>query len=372
MNAEEIPRIHSAQVVVGCTNLADTLAILTSQLGFRVDVIFPADAPSTAVVSGYGVALRLEETAVEGVTPVTLRLACDASELDRLRAATLSDDSHGLRIIWTDRAPTMAVPTGTQEFIITRTADANAWGTGRAGMQYRDLIPGRLGGRFVTSHIRIQSGGPVPDYVHFHNIRFQMIFCKAGWVRVVYEDQGPPFVLNAGDCVLQPPGIRHRVLESSAGLEVIELGCPAIHETLADHALPLPNQTIDPARQFGGQRFVRHIAAETPPQPWEWNGASTPGFSALDTGIGAATGGLAHARVVLAGGGNATTATAHTGELLFLFVLEGTLELTSASLGVHALDAGDSVVLPAGITFALSANATSGSALRMLEVRLPA
>ena len=71
------------------------------------------------------------------------------------------------------------------------------------------------------------------DYVHYHNVRFQIIYCYKGWVRVVYEDQGTPFVLQAGDCVLQPPRIRHRVIESSPGLEVIEIASPAEHETFA-------------------------------------------------------------------------------------------------------------------------------------------
>lgn len=84
----------------------------------------------------------------------------------------------------------------------------------------------------------------MPDYVHFHKVRFQMIYCYKGWVRVVYEDQGPPLVMRAGDCVLQPPRIRHRVLESSPGLEVIEIGCPAEHETFADHDLQLPTPVV--------------------------------------------------------------------------------------------------------------------------------
>ena len=56
----------------------------------------------------------------------------------------------------------------------------------------------------------MRAGGPVPDWVHFHKVRFQLIYCWHGWVRVVYEDQGDPFVLQAGDCVIQPPQIRHR------------------------------------------------------------------------------------------------------------------------------------------------------------------
>jgi hypothetical protein len=47
--------------------------------------------------------------------------------------------------------------------------------------------------------------------------------------------------MMAGDMVLQPPGIRHRVLESSPGLEVVEISCPALHETFADHEMELPN-----------------------------------------------------------------------------------------------------------------------------------
>ena len=64
-----------------------------------------------------------------------------------------------------------------------------AFGVGRAGMLYRDLLPDRAGGAVIASHIRIPSGGPVPDYVHFHRVAFQLIFCLDGWVDVVYEGQ---------------------------------------------------------------------------------------------------------------------------------------------------------------------------------------
>ena len=61
-------------------------------------------------------------------------------------------------------------------------------------MGYRDLLPDRWGGAFVASHIRISGGGDVGDVVHFHRIRFQMIHCARGWVDLVYEDQGEPFL----------------------------------------------------------------------------------------------------------------------------------------------------------------------------------
>ena len=60
--------------------------------------------------------------------------------------------------------------------------------------------------------------------------------------------------MSAGECVLQPPGIRHRVLECSPGLEVVELATPAVHATFADHEMTLPTAVRE--RVYDGQRFV--------------------------------------------------------------------------------------------------------------------
>jgi len=115
-------------------------------------------------------------------------------------------------------------------------------------MLYRDLLPSRVGGNLMVSHIRIPNGGPVPDMVHFHSIRFQLIFCLKGWVKLVYEDQGNPFILSAGECVTQPPEIRHRVLECSDNLEVIEVAHPSSHLTTIDHDMQLPTGNFRPDR----------------------------------------------------------------------------------------------------------------------------
>jgi mannose-6-phosphate isomerase-like protein (cupin superfamily) len=136
----------------------------------------------------------------------------------------------------------------------------NGWIEGRAGMMYRDLIPDRLGGQIIASHIRLIDAGPVADYVHYHKVEFQMIRCIRGRVKVVYEDQGEPFWLEPGDWVIQPPEIRHRVLECEAGSEVIEISMPAEHETWVDHEMTLPTAKLNPDRDFGSQRFVRYIA----------------------------------------------------------------------------------------------------------------
>jgi mannose-6-phosphate isomerase-like protein (cupin superfamily) len=248
-------------------------------------------------------------------------------------------------------------------FVVSRLSAANdGWYVGRAGMRYRDLIPGRLGGRFIASHIHIPDGGETQDYVHYHKALFQVIYCKTGWARLVYEDQGPPFLLEAGDCVLQPPEIRHRVLESSAGLEVIEVACPAEYETSADNETQLPTREVLPDRLFGGQRFLRHRACEASWEPWR-----VDGFEARDTGVAAATNGLAATRVVRSKTAISAPAKGHTGEFLFLFILEGEIGIDGLD-GNHQLMARASCVIPAGVDYTLQA----GAGLEMLEVTLPA
>lgn len=356
------PYIRAAQILLPCADLGSSLRFFTQALGFKVNMILPADSPGIAVISGYGVTLRLEARTDPGMPPV-LRLLCDAAAIPPGAPRVLIAPG-GMRVELVDARPPLDLPEGRQEFVVTRSSGEGGWGEGRAGMQYRDLIPSRLGGRFIASHIRIPEGGPVPDYVHFHKVRFQMIYCRKGWTRLVYEDQGEPFLLAAGDCVLQPPEIRHRVLEASPGLEVIEIGCPAVHETFADHVLALPTPHLLPGRLFGGQRFVRHVAAAATSTPWR-----SEDFEARDTGIGAATEGLAGVRVVRPTSGRPAQATvAHSGELLFLFILQGGLRLRGETLGEQPLTADESCVLPPDVGFVLEAS----SDLEMLEVTLPA
>jgi quercetin dioxygenase-like cupin family protein len=354
--------IRVAQIVLPCRDLAANLKFFTETLGFRVNMIVPADAPAVAVIGGHGTMLRLEADAETPPATLTLRLLCDLTNLPAETPRRLTAPN-GVMVELVEAQPPMIVPAGIQEFVLSRNNDAKSWGTGRAGMQYRDLIPSRLGGRFIASHIRILEGGPVPDYVHFHKVRFQMIFCKTGWAKLVYEDQGEPFLLEAGDCVLQPPEIRHRVLESSAGLEVIEIGCPAVHETFADHNMALPTGRVLPERDFGGQRFQRHIAAKAKWTPWR-----LAGFEARDIGIAAATEGLAGVRVVRPLPGPTRVVGQQGGEFMFLFVLRGSLDLDLDGEGAHRLTEGDSCVLPQGARYAL----TAGADLEFLDVTLPA
>ena len=275
-----------------CSELTTALDFYTTELGFRINLIYPADAPRIVELSGHGLDIRLERD--------------DESCADSPKAGD------------------------------------NEWGAGRAGMQYRDLIPDRCGGGLIASHIRIPNGGPVPDYVHHHDVRFQMIYCYQGWVKVVYEDQGPAFVMRAGDCVLQPPHIRHRVLECSDNMEVIEVSSPAEHETLVDHDMELPTSDLNRDRDFDGQCFVYHES-----QKAKWRTEPVDGFETRDCGIGRATNGLAIVQVIRPSRKARATLATQDVELSFNFVLQGSFSLQRKSEPRQRLEAGDAFVLAA-------------------------
>ena len=120
--------------ILYCSDLDRAIALF-ARLGLRLDTIFPADDPAVAALSGAGARVRLVRTGAADPGATTP----DAAELDRVPAL---QPSYG----------------------VVRAADAAAWHAGRAGMQYRDLLPDRQGGRYIASHIRIPDGGPVPDY----------------------------------------------------------------------------------------------------------------------------------------------------------------------------------------------------------------
>lgn len=338
--------IHSAQVVLPTSDLNSTLEFFTQRLGFRLEMIMPADSPSLAVVSGHGMSIRFESGQSDTAAFPRLRLHCNYEFLKGLEDREITVPG-GIRIEFVEGRPPIALLPWNPEFIITRAGDENLWTTGRAGMQYRDLIPGKLGGAVVASHIRIPDGGKTPDYVHYHRVLFQMIYCKAGWARLVYEDQGPPFIMNAGDCVLQPPEIRHRVLETSAGFEVIEIGSPAIHQTFADHEMQLPTSKKQPDRLFSGQYFLHDKAEDA-----DWTADEVDDCEVWQTGIMDATEGLADVEVVR--NLSADRAYFHGdsyNNIVLLYILSGDGDLRIGETVRYQLSEGDCCSLPGYTAF---------------------
>lgn len=97
----------------------------------------------------------------------------------------------------------------------------------RSYFEYRDLgIADATDGEFVAHIIRAKKGHSAAGQWHVHGCTFQMYYVLQGWARFEYEGQGIKTV-RSGDCVLQPAGIRHREIEHSPDLELIEIVSPA-------------------------------------------------------------------------------------------------------------------------------------------------
>ncbi len=348
-----------AEIRLPTKKLSDDLPFFTKTLKMRLDMIYPADNPEVAVLSGHGLRLRLETGAAD--SPSTLRILTDDPDgfSDGARELTAPN---GTRVEIHELNPPLVLPATQHAFVVRRLADQAPWVIGRAGMQYRDLVPSRLGGAMIASHIRIPDGGPVPDMVHFHKIGFQLIFCIAGWVDVVYENQGGPIRLYAGDCFIQPPEIRHRVLQASDGIEVIEIGVPAEHVTEIDHTMTLPTPHLKPGREWQGQRFVHNLGISGTFEPHRLKG-----FVARDTTINANTGGVASVLVVKPDGSQPIW-TKHGGDILFTFVMQGAMVLEGEGKEPYRLQSGDAFVIPPDMATRYSG---SSDDLELLEVSLP-
>lgn len=314
----------------------DSLAFYLDEAGFELLSIFPADAPASAVLRGAGLTLALVADTNESPVELTIRTSVvDSGEVRTLTAP------EGSVVRLQSNTDMITMPPLAQSLVVSPFDGDASWHRGRAGMLYRDLLPEREGGRFIASHIRIPEAGPVPDYVHYHHVRFQMIYCHRGWVKVVYEDQGEPLTMYPGDCVLQPPGIRHQVLEASAGLEVVEIGTPAEHFTYVEHNLALPTKKSLPDRDFGGQQFVFHQTRDA-----RWDAPAMAGFKACDLGLDSATHGVASVKVQRYQAGQGTEPFVASGEFCFYFVLGGRGRL-NVGAATYTLSEGTACAIPA-------------------------
>ncbi len=351
--------------VIECIDLDAEVEFFVDHVDCRIHLVSPADDPRRVVLHhGERGAIELIRSDVDRPVRLVVEREFDSDQtLTSPGGSTITVRPRGAsaaQVLGAD----MDVPDGVASLSIVEASDGS-FGVGRAGMEYRDLLPDRWGGRFIASHIRIVDGGDVADWVHFHRIRFQMIYVAAGWVDVVYEGQGDAFRMEAGDCVLQPPEIRHRVLRSSPEFEVIEIGCPAEHDTIADHDLDLPSDRREPLRDFSGQHFVRHVATSATTTPWV-----EPAMVVRDTGIGAATGGLAGVVVVgpTSSDGEASSLLTHHGEFVLVVGLSGNATLDVEGRVVELLPL-VAVALPAGARWMWTIRSSDHSAL---VVSLPA
>ena len=115
----------------------------------------------------------------------------------------------------------------TQGFTVSHAGDARFERGLRAFFEYRDLgIRQATQGRVEAHVIRAAAGQDFSSQPHRHDTEFQLVYVLKGWIEFEYEGQGA-VRLEAGSCVYQPPGIRHRELGHSPDIEMLEIVLPA-------------------------------------------------------------------------------------------------------------------------------------------------
>ncbi len=353
--------IVGAEVWLRSDNIQADIDFFRDTLGFKLNEIFPADYPRTARMSGYGLQLRLEVG--KGSSKTTLRLQC-IDDPDYAEPGDVFIAPNGTHIEFAAEAVRPTYSPIVSSVVVERLTAENTWKTGRVGFLYRDLVPGRLGGMIIASQIRIPGNGPVEDSVHFHHIDFQLIHCLRGSIRLVYEDQGPPFVLEAGAGLIQPSGIRHQVLESWGNAEVLELAVPAEHSTMIDHEMVLPTPGIDRARRFDGQRFCHYGFTDG-----NWFASGIAGVEEMDTGIHEATDGAADVRFLKIEHDAEPDFPLDACAFCFGFILDGHTTLMGDDDVEHMLSTGDAFTVSQGVSFQLL---TGSEPVKLMIVSMPA
>jgi quercetin dioxygenase-like cupin family protein len=125
----------------------------------------------------------------------------------------------------------------TERFAVSHLAGAHFDHGLRAYASYRDLgFAAASNGKAVAHVIRFHP--PCTDEVrvwHTHAVHFQMVYVLKGWIITEMEGHQPEKML-AGSSWMQPPNIRHRVVDYSDDCEVLEVVLPANFETVMEEA----------------------------------------------------------------------------------------------------------------------------------------
>ena len=99
--------------------------------------------------------------------------------------------------------------------------------------RYRDLGIAAATNGLCQAHV-IRLIGPCTDEVrkrHYHATELQLIYVLKGWMKNEFEGHGEQ-LMEAGSCWLQPPKIKHTVLDYPDDCEVLEIIVPANFKTV--------------------------------------------------------------------------------------------------------------------------------------------
>jgi quercetin dioxygenase-like cupin family protein len=103
----------------------------------------------------------------------------------------------------------------------------------RSYAKYRDLGMSKATNGLLQAHV-IRLLSPCDPKVvskrHYHDVDLQMIYVLKGWIKGEYD--GQVVTMRAGAAWLQPPRIKHTVLDYSDDCELLEIIVPADFKTV--------------------------------------------------------------------------------------------------------------------------------------------
>ncbi len=104
----------------------------------------------------------------------------------------------------------------------------------RSYAKYRDLGISCATGGMVQAHVIRLIPPCDPKEVsklHLHDVDFQMVYVLKGWIKSEFEGQGT-VLMQEGTSWIQPPRIKHKVLDYSDDCELLEVILPATFDTV--------------------------------------------------------------------------------------------------------------------------------------------
>ncbi|MSP00629.1 MAG: cupin [Acetobacteraceae bacterium] len=131
-------------------------------------------------------------------------------------------------------APRLKAAAPEQRFAVSHLNESDFKPDGlRTYALYRDLGIAAATGGLCQAHV-IRFLSPCTDEVrkrHLHEPELQLIYVLKGWIKNELEGQGIQ-MMSAGSCWLQPPGLKHTVLDYSPDVELLEIVVPADFKTI--------------------------------------------------------------------------------------------------------------------------------------------
>jgi len=121
-----------------------------------------------------------------------------------------------------------------QTFNVSHPRPEDFQGGLRPYAEYRDLGMSKATSGMVRAHVIRMIPPCDPQEVskrHYHEVDFQMVYVLKGWIKSEFDGEGE-ITMRAGSCWLQPPGIKHSVLDYSDDCELLEIILPADFETV--------------------------------------------------------------------------------------------------------------------------------------------